>query len=122
MNELLDQIRQGLRAALYMCESAPRRLLLTRPAARPRQAPTGESDAWLSKPASRETRIAELCKLYLRLKYEDRLHLVEQFIREVEEDRSLSEGDGWEKMIDLESETDEELKPLDEAFEKWLGT
>jgi hypothetical protein len=75
--------------------------------------------SWDGESQASEVEAAELCKLYLRLKHEDRLARVEEFIQEVE--GALPEGGGaiWERFIDLNSITDEVMKPLDVAFKTW---
>jgi hypothetical protein len=72
------------------------------------------------QPTGRENRRACLCKQYLRLKYPDRLASVEEFIFQVEALDNGGDGSNWEPFIDLQSITDEVLKPLDLEFETWL--
>ena len=60
---------------------------------------------------------AEVCKQYLRLKYQDKAALVEDFILEFGGDDETK----WGRVIDRRSAKEEEMEPLDLEFERWLN-
>ena len=68
----------------------------------------------------REKRTSDLCKQYLRLRYPDNLPSVEAFILRIEGSVDSNSNSNWDPFIDLDSMTDETLKPLDLAFAQWL--
>lgn len=65
-------------------------------------------------------RAAGLCKQYLRLKHGERLPWVEDFIMATERAGACEEDARWERLIDVDSFTDQVLEPLDLEFERWL--
>jgi len=82
----------------------------------------GKSKRGCRRMRSGPWRAAELCKQYLRLKYDERLPWVEDFIVAMEETGVTAADGRWERLIDLDSITDCVLEPLDLEFERWVRT
>jgi len=73
-----------------------------------------------SAPCNRGLRRAEVCKQYLRLKYNHQSLAVEAFIRSIEETGTHREVSTWDALIDPVAPCDDDLKALDMEFEEWL--
>jgi hypothetical protein len=70
---------------------------------------------------NRQRQTAETCKQHLREKYRDRLHLVEEFIVEIEGPSKHCDLTRWGQFTDLKGIKKEMLKRLETAFERWLN-
>ena len=69
---------------------------------------------------NRQIQTTELCKEYLRQKYETELLFVEAFIIETEGTGTKRHGAHWGEFTDSSWKNEELLIRLGEHFEKWL--
>jgi hypothetical protein len=70
---------------------------------------------------NRQKQTAEVCKQHLRVKYRDKLGLVEEYIVEIEGSLKNSDVTRWSRFTDIKDIRKEMLNRLEVDFEKWLN-
>ena len=70
---------------------------------------------------NRRIQTAELCKLYLRQKYQSVLLFVEAFIIEFDRAATNRPRPAWGQFTNSSWKNEELLMRLDQHFEKWLN-
>ena len=70
---------------------------------------------------NRQARTAQLCKQHLRENHQDKITLVEEYIREIEGTGKRKDINRWGQFTDAKGIYAEMLKRLDDHFESWLN-